>query len=406
RVVFHGVNRHEFGARGRVVTREETERDLHLLKAAGFNAVRTSHYPNNSFFYELTDELGLYVMDEMNLESHGSWLAHQRGLIPAEDVLPGSHPEWRDTLPDRAASMLQRDKNHPSVVMWSCGNESFGGSNIAAAADYFRAHDDRPVHYEGVMFDPRFPDSTDVHSKMYAYAWEVAEFLRENRDKPFVLCEFAHAMGNSFGAVGKYVDLAYRDPLFQGFFIWDFADQTLALTDRHGREFAGYGGDFGESPHDAEFSANGIFFADRTPKPFMQEVTHLFQWLPTRVSRDGFEVENRYLFTRSGAFECVVTLSREGRELASGVVETDVAPGESGRFGLPFDLPTAGGEYCVDVSFRQRESRPWAGVGHQVASGQGVFVVEGEPPGAGRPGQAERPGSLGVTGPGQVGRPG
>jgi len=248
RVVFHGMNRHEFGARGRVMTREETESDLKLLKAAGFNAIRTSHYPNSSFFYELADTYGFYVIDEMNLESHGSWSAHIRGEITAEQVIPGSHPEWRDTLLDRATSMLERDKNHPSIVIWSCGNESFGGSNIAAVADYFRATDSRPVHYEGVTFDNRFPESTDIHSQMYTPAEKIEEFIAANPDKPFIVCEFAHAMGNSFGAVHKYVDLAYREPLFQGFFIWDFADQTLALTDRHGNTFAGYGGDFGESP--------------------------------------------------------------------------------------------------------------------------------------------------------------
>ncbi|HHW83679.1 MAG TPA: DUF4981 domain-containing protein, partial [Actinomycetales bacterium] len=396
RVVFHGMNRHEFGARGRVMTREETESDLKLLKAAGFNAIRTSHYPNSSFFYELADTYGFYVIDEMNLESHGSWSAHIRGEITAEQVIPGSHPEWRDTLLDRATSMLERDKNHPSIVIWSCGNESFGGSNIAAVADYFRATDSRPVHYEGVTFDNRFPESTDIHSQMYTPAEKIEEFIAANPDKPFIVCEFAHAMGNSFGAVHKYVDLAYREPLFQGFFIWDFADQTLALTDRHGNTFAGYGGDFGESPHDAEFSANGLFFADRTPKPFLQEVKYLFQPLHITVERDGFEVTNRHLFTPTSAYECVVTLAREGRELASGVVATDVAPGESSRFPLPFDLPTAGGEFTLDVSFRQRTSTAWAGAGHEVAFGQGVL---GTRPidGAASPDPARRAGAGGTA---------
>src|SRR5699024_6141257 len=151
-------------------------------------------------------------------------------------------------LLDRATSMLERDKNHPSIVIWSCGNESFGGTNLRDVADHFRSLDDRPVHYEGVHWDPRHPETTDVVSQMYTSAADVEEFLQTNRDKPFILCEYAHAMGNSFGAVDKYVDLAHREPLYQGGFIWDFADQAIALTDRHGREFFGYGGDCGESP--------------------------------------------------------------------------------------------------------------------------------------------------------------
>ena len=266
RIVFKGVNRHEFGLQGRVMSREQTEADIRLMKANNINAVRTSHYPNNSFFYELCDEYGLYVIDEMNLESHGLWDQVARGERAIEDAVPGGHPEWRAVLLDRAASMLERDKNHPSIVMWSCGNESLGGTNFLAVADWFRASDVRPVHYEGVYWDPRYPETTDVVSRMYPPADEIEEFLTAHRDKPYILCEYAHAMGNAFGAVDKYLDLAYREPLFQGGFIWDFADQAVRLTDRYGREYFGYGGDSGEAPHDADFCGNGILFADRTPQ--------------------------------------------------------------------------------------------------------------------------------------------
>ena len=232
RVVFNGVNRHDFGLQGRVMTREQTEADIRLMKRLNINAVRTSHYPNNTYFYELCDEYGLYVIDEMNLESHAMWDRVAVGGAGIEEALPGDRPEWLPALLDRAANMLERDKNHASVVMWSCGNESFGGTDILEVAEYFRRQDSRPVHYEGVHWDPRYPQTTDVASRMYAPIAEIEEFLATHRDKPYLLCEYAHSMGNSFGAVHKYVDLAYREPLFQGGFIWDFADQALRLHRR------------------------------------------------------------------------------------------------------------------------------------------------------------------------------
>ena len=227
RLVFNGVNRHEFGLQGRVMTREQTEADVRLMKAANINAIRTSHYPNNSFLYELCDRYGLYVVDEMNLESHGLWDRIRRFERPLADAVPGDKPEWLPVLLDRAANMLERDKNHACIVLWSCGNESFGGTNILAVADWFRSVDTRPVHYEGVHWDPRYPQTTDVASQMYTPAAEVEAYLATHRDKPFLMCEYAHAMGNSFGAVDGYVDLAWREPLFQGGFIWDFADQAI-----------------------------------------------------------------------------------------------------------------------------------------------------------------------------------
>lgn len=377
RIVFNGVNRHEFGLQGRVMTREQTEADLRLMKAANINAVRTSHYPNNSFLYELCDEYGMYVIDEMNLESHGMWDALKEERITLEQMVPGDRPEWRDVLLDRAASMLQRDKNHACIVMWSCGNESFGGTNIRDVAAYFRAQDIRPVHYEGIAWDPRYPETTDVHSQMYTPVAGVEEFLRTHREKPFVLCEYAHAMGNSFGAVDRYVDLAYRDPLFQGGFIWDFADQAIALKDRHGKDFLGYGGDCGERPTDYEFSANGILFADHTPTPMLQEVKFAYRPLDVVVTRDGFDVTNRYLFTRSSQLDCVVSVSREGVLLEEATAETDVAPGRTVSYRLPVSVPHAPGEYVVEVSFRLRAATRWAEAGHEVAFGQAAVTVEG-----------------------------
>lgn len=379
RVVFNGVNRHEFGLEGRVMSREQTEADLRLMKAHNINAVRTSHYPNNSFLYELTDEYGLYVIDEMNLESHGMWDAIIRGRITLEQAVPGDLPEWRDILFDRATNMLERDKNHASIVMWSCGNESFGGTNLRDLAEHFRSLDTRPVHYEGVHWDPRYPETTDVVSTMYTPAAAIEDFLATNRSKPYILCEYAHTMGNSFGAVDKYLDLAYREPLYQGGFIWDFSDQAIALTDRHGTRYFGYGGDCGEAPHDAEFSGNGIVFADHSPSPKLQEVKKLYQGLAIEISGDSIQVENRLLFTPTSNYECVVTLGREGRVLAEATVETDVSPGDTGSYPLPVDLPDAAGEYTVDVSFRLPHACDWAPAGHEVSWEQAVFTVAGDP---------------------------
>jgi beta-galactosidase len=379
RIVFKGVNRHEFGLNGRVVTRDETEADIRLIKATGINAVRTSHYPNNTYFYELCDAYGLYVIDEMNLESHGMWDRVALGGLSVEDALPGDRPEWLPTLLDRAASMYERDKNHPSIVMWSCGNESFGGKDLLAVSDYLRDVDTRPVHYEGVHWDPRYPETTDVVSQMYTPAAEIEAWLRTHRDKPFILCEYAHAMGNSFGGVGKYLELADREPLFQGGFIWDFADQAIRLRDNHGREYFGYGGDCGEAPSDYEFSANGIFFADRTPTPKLQEVRHLYQPFGISISHDEMEIENRHLFSGSSDLDCVVTLRREGTMLAEYEIDTDVAPGRSQAYPLPVTVPRAPGEYSIDVSLRLRRATTWAPAGHEVAWGQQVIVVTGTP---------------------------
>lgn len=373
RVVFKGVNRHEFARNGRVVSRAETEADLKLLKRFGVNAVRTSHYPNSSHFYELCDEYGLLVIDEMNLESHGLWDRIVNGVWTPEQALPGDRPEWQAVLLDRAANMLQRDKNHASVIMWSCGNESFSGSTILAVADYFRSQDDRPVHYEGVSRDQRYLETTDVVSTMYTPADEVERWLHDHRDKPYILCEYAHAMGNSFGAVHKYLELAYREPLFQGGFIWDFADQALSLRDRYGREYFGYGGSFGDAPNDGDFSGNGIVFADRTPKPLVQELRHLYQGLAITIERDAFTVENRFMATNADAYECVLTLSHEGVELRRHIMRVSVEPDAAAEVALPFDVPAIPGDVAVDVSFRLDAATRWAEAGHEVAWAQRVW---------------------------------
>ncbi len=386
RVVLLGVNRHEMGPRGRVMTADEIEADIRILKRAGANAVRTSHYPNSSVFYALCDRYGLYVIDEMNLETHGMWDKIIRGELAVEDALPGDRPEWRAALADRAASMLERDKNHASVILWSLGNESFGGGLLLELSDWFRATDPtRPVHYEGVHWDPRFPQTTDITSQMYTPAAEIEEYLATHRDKPFMLCEYAHAMGNSFGAVDKYIDLAYREPLFQGGFIWDFADQTFPMRDRHDQPYMGYGGDFGEAPTDYEFSANGIVFSDRTPTPAFQEVRYLYQPFHTVIADGAVDIANRRMFAGMGDVEVLATLTREGEVLHQAPIDADVPAGESKSFPLPFAVPTAPGEYTIDVAYRLRRSNAWADAGYAIGWEQAVVEVAGSQPEASQP---------------------
>ncbi|WP_084125026.1 glycoside hydrolase family 2 TIM barrel-domain containing protein [Demequina sp. NBRC 110054] len=377
RIVFHGTNRHEFGARGRAMTAAEIEEDIRIIKRAGINAVRTSHYPNQSVFYELCDRYGLYVIDEMNLETHAMWDKVVAGELTVEQALPGDRDEWRAALLDRATSMLERDKNHPSVIIWSLGNESYGGSVLRDLSDWFRSTDPtRPVHYEGVHWDPRYPETTDITSQMYTPAATIEAHLKEHRDKPFLLCEYAHSMGNSFGAVDKYLDLADREPLFQGGFIWDFVDQTLPLTDRYDVPFKGYGGDCLEAPHDAEFSANGIVFSDRTPTPAYQEVRYLYQPFRTRISEGTIEIDNRRLFTDLSDLDVVVTLTRVGKVLREVVLDVDVPAGEQRTYPVPFVVPERAGEYTIDVSYRLKAATDWAPAGYEVGWEQEVVTVE------------------------------
>ncbi|MDR1513345.1 MAG: DUF4981 domain-containing protein [Propionibacteriaceae bacterium] len=381
RLVFKGVNRHEFGLDGRVMTRERTEEDLKLLKRIGVNAVRTCHYPNNSFFYDLADELGLYVVDEVNLETHGCWDKVAHGEWTLEQALPGDRPEWRAAVLDRAQSLYERDKNHCSVVVWSLGNESLGGTTIRDEGDYFRRQDpSRPVQYEGIHWDPRHPETIDIASQMYTPAAELAEWLKTHRDKPFILQEYAHAMGNSFGAVAKYMDLAHTDPIFHGAFIWDFADQAILLKDRFGQEYFGYGGDCGEAPHDNDFCGNGIVYADHSESPKVQEVRHVYQPFRIAVWEDGFEVENRHLFTNSSVFDCLVTLSRDGLKTAESLIDTNVAPGETRTYSHGLDRGKAlapDGEWVTEVSFRLKEATPYAPAGWEVAWQQAVLPPRG-----------------------------
>lgn len=373
RIVFKGVNRHEFSCiHGRALTEEDMVLDVQNMKRYNINAVRTSHYPNQSRFYELCDEYGLYVIDETNLETHGTW-----GVGANEDTLPNVKEEWLAPVLDRANSMFQRDKNHPSILIWSCGNESYGGENIYKMSEFFRAHDSsRLVHYEGVCHDRRFNATSDIESQMYPSVANIEAFLAKDRSKPFICCEYTHSMGNSNGAMHWYTDLTDRESSYQGGFIWDFVDQSILTKDRYGNEYQAVGGDFGDRPTDYGFSVNGIFFGDRTPTPKLQEVKFNYQNFSLLPDKTSLKIRNKSLFTNANAYNLKVSLYKDGRLLSSGTKSIDVEPLSETSIALPFQEKTEAGEYSINAQLLLKADTPWAKCGHEVAFGQYVYRVD------------------------------
>ena len=286
RLVINGVNRHEWNPEtGRAIGLADMEAAMETFKRNHINAVRTCHYPNQTPWYHLCDQNGIYMMDEANLESHGSW--QKLGKVEPSWNVPGSLPEWRDCVVDRARSMFERDKNHVSILFWSCGNESYAGEDILAMADFFRTNDpSRLVHYEGVYHCREFDRISDVESRMYAPPEDIRAYLESKPQKPFILCEYMHDMGNSLGGMERYIRLGEEFPQYQGGFIWDYMDQALWHTDVNGRRVLGYGGDFGERQTDYAFSGNGIVFADGREKPAMQEVRYWYSSPEERALHD------------------------------------------------------------------------------------------------------------------------
>src|SRR5215210_1781768 len=335
RVLLRGVNRHEWDPdSGRALTEATMRRDVELMKAHNVNAVRTSHYPPHPRFLELCDELGLYVMAECDLETHGFELVGWRGN-------PSDDPRWRAAYLDRIARTVERDKNHPSIVMWSLGNESGIGSNLAATAAWVRGRDpSRPVHYEHDLTS----SVSDVHSRMYASHAEVEALGRREepafddaalnarrRALPFLQCEYGHAMGNGPGGLAEYQKLFEGHSRCQGGFVWEWIDHGIR---RPQGDFA-YGGDFGEPLHDGNFVADGLLFPDRTPSPGLLELKAVFA--PVRISEDG--IENLHLFRDLAHLDFSWTLEVEGEAMASGTLDPGpVAPGASAPLRWP-DLP-------------------------------------------------------------------
>ncbi|WP_270415657.1 glycoside hydrolase family 2 TIM barrel-domain containing protein [Blautia obeum] len=378
RIVFKGVNRHEFSSvSGRHVSEEELRKDLKTMKQNNINAIRTCHYPDASMIYELCDEYGIYMIDETNLESHGSWDVAEF-TKDYTYVVPHDKPEWLDMMLDRANSMYQRDKNHAAILIWSCGNESFGGKDIFEMSQFFHKEDPtRLVHYEGLCHDRRYNDTSDMESQMYPSVEAIKEFLAKDSSKPFICCEYTHAMGNSCGAMHKYTDLTDAEPKYQGGFIWDYIDQSIYKKDRYGKEFQAYGGDFGERPTDYNFSGNGIAYGgNRDASPKMQEVKFNYQNISAEVSADSVKVINKNLFVNTDIFDCKVTVAKNGKVIRRASLATSVAPLSEKAYALPFAKEEKPGEYTVTVSFHLKEDTVWAEAGHEVAFGQYVYKVE------------------------------
>lgn len=386
RIVFKGVNRHEFSSKtGRAVTREEVLKDIVTMKQNNINAIRTCHYPDASIIYDLCDEYGLYMIAENNLESHGSWDAAMHGSVPKDTIVPGDNMDWEPMMLDRVNSCYQRDKNHPAVLIWSVGNESYGGKVIFDMSEKFRALDPyRLVHYEGIFNDRRYEATSDMESQMYTSVENVKKFLAEHKEKPFIMCEYTHAMGNSCGAMHKYTDLTDTEPRYQGGFIWDYIDQSILKKDRYGKDFQAYGGDFLERPTDYNFSGNGICYGgDRDPSPKMQEVKFNYQNISILFEKEGkFTVVNKNLFANTDRFRCVAVLQKNGVVVKKQEIETAVPPLSTKDYEIPFAILRADdkdqkkdtdAEYTLTVSFRLKEDMSWADAGHEVAFGQKIY---------------------------------
>ena len=377
RIVFKGVDRHEFSAeRGRAVTEEDMLSDIRMMKRNNINAVRTSHYPNQTRWYELCDEYGIYVIDETNLETHGTWMNDRGWGNGFAGNLPGDYPEWRGAVLDRARSMYERDKNHACVLIWSCGNESYCGENIKAMAEYFHSVDNRRlVHYEGVTWNRKYDSITDMESRMYAKPADIEAYFAENPKKPYISCEYMHAMGNSVGGMKLYTDLEEKYDKYQGGFIWDFIDQALYRTLEDGKRVLAYGGDFEERPADWGFCTDGIVYADRKASPKMQEVKALYSNLKMEVKEGVLTVKNRNLFTDTTGYRFVVTLAKEGAVLSEEEPELCVPAGEDASVKLGLALPKEPGEYVITASAVLKEDTLYAEAGYEVCFAQDAVKV-------------------------------
>lgn len=356
RLMLHGVNRHEFHAdTGRVVSEAQMLDDIRMMKANNINAVRTSHYPNHPRFYELCDEYGLYVMDEANLETHGTWQAGFKE-DPA-NPLPGSSIQFRNAVLDRAQSMVARDRNHPCILFWSLGNESWYGDILLEEAGLIRQLDpSRIIHYESSHRSEEYAACSDVISRMYASPEEIKEIVLSDPAKPVILCEYMHGMGNSLGGMYRYTELEQYEK-YQGGFIWDWADQALK-TEKNGRKMLGYGGDFSDRPNNGNFSGNGLLFADHTPSDKLAEVCTLYQPYKILIDDNGAAIFNSQLFTDSSKVYFEALQKTENEILLQEYFEADLAPQEYDMFNIPWVQTDALQTRSVNV--RLKENLPYA----------------------------------------------
>lgn len=376
RIVFKGINRHEFNMKhGRVISEDDMLYDIKFMKQNNINAVRTCHYPNHTKWYQLCDEYGIYLIDEANLESHGTW--QKLGACEPSWNIPASLPEWRGAVLDRAKSMYERDKNHPSVLIWSCGNESYCGDDIAEMAEYFHNADPtRLVHYEGVTWNRKYDYITDMESRMYPKPWEIEEYLQKDTGKPYISCEYMHAMGNSLGGLNLYTELEDKYEAYQGGFIWDYIDQAIETVNENGETVLAYGGDFDDRASDYGFCTNGIVYADRSYSPKVQEVKSLYSNIKMNISDGILTVENKNLFINTDYLDFVLTLEKEGKIIQKKVIHLTVPAGEQAAIETGLAKPSEPGEYVRQVSAVLNNSTPWAESGYETAFAQEVISVK------------------------------
>ena len=373
RIVFKGTNRHEFDCRtGRYMTEEVMISDILQMKQNNINAVRTSHYPNCPRWLELCDEYGLYIIDENNMETHGTGWSKIIGC----PQLPASRPEWEKACMDRIKALYNRDKNHTCVVCWSLGNESLGGETPKKMYNWIKDADaSRFVHFECDR-DPNEKHLSDVQSKMYAKPIDCEEYALTGRDnRPYILCEYTHAMGNSCGSTAEYTTLWDQYPCLQGGFVWDWIDQAIMTTDENGNEYLAYGGDFNENPHDGHFCGNGLLFGDRKPTPKLYEIKKLYQnvdFKDINAEKGVIEIKNKFLFTNLNEFELYWCQCSDKGIFREGSAEIDVKPGE--KYVLDLELNKVTSTECyLNLELRVKENTPWCDAGHVVAEQQ--FVI-------------------------------
>lgn len=373
RIVFKGTNRHEFDCRtGRYMTEEVMISDILQMKQNNINAVRTSHYPNCPRWLELCDEYGLYIIDENNMETHGTGWSKIIGC----PQLPASRPEWEKACMERIKALYNRDKNHTCVVCWSLGNESLGGETPKKMYNWIKDADaSRFVHFECDR-DPNEKHLSDVQSKMYAKPIDCEEYALTGRDKrPYILCEYTHAMGNSCGSTAEYTTLWDQYPCLQGGFVWDWVDQAIMTTDENGNEYLAYGGDFDENPHDGHFCGNGLLFGDRKPTPKLYEIKKLYQnvdFKDINAEKGVIEIKNKFLFTNLNEFELYWCQCSDKGIFREGSAEIDVKPGE--KYVLDLELNKVTSTECyLNLELRVKENTPWCDAGHVVAEQQ--FVI-------------------------------
>lgn len=368
RVMLRGVNRHEHDPDGgRTVPFERMVQDITLMKRHNINTVRCSHYPNDARWYDLCDRFGLYVVDEANIESHGMGYSFERSL--------GNNPDWKIAHLDRTERMVHARKNHPCVVMWSLGNEAGPGENFEATAALVRSLDrSRPVHYE------RYNQVADVDSTMYPGVDELERIGRQKSEKPFFVCEYAHAMGNAVGNLGEYWEVFEAHPRLIGGCIWDWVDQALRKytdeepgPDGRRRWHWAYGGDYDDVPNDGPFCCNGLTTPDRSVTPKLLEVKKVYQpaaFTAVDLASGRVRIRNKHAFANLSAFDGRWQLTEDGRGIDDGAIEPlDVAPGQETEVALPMRSPDprAGAEYFLRISLHLREATPWADAGHEIA---------------------------------------